>query len=207
MLTSAQAQEGKSTTSVALALALVRVGARVLLIDADMRNPSLHKSFDRPLGLGLSNVLTGHGQLGDHIHDSGTANLSLLMAGPIPPNPAELLSADSIIGIVADASKRFDHVIVDGPPVLGLADAPLLSRAVEATALVIEAGRTPATRARHAIERLLGVRTHLIGAILTKFDIKTTGYGYGYGYGYEYHYGRTDKQPALTQKLGKLLSR
>ena len=208
MLTSAQAQEGKSTTSVALALALVRVGARVLLIDSDMRNPSLHKSFDRQLGRGLSNVLTGSGQLGEYLQDSGVANLSLLMAGPIPPNPAELLSADSIIRVLDEATKRFDHVIVDGPPVLGLADAPLLSRAVEGTVLVVEAGRTPATRARHAIERLLGVRTHIIGAVLTKFDLKTTGYGYGYGYGYEYQYGRKEAaQPALGQKLNKLLSR
>jgi Mrp family chromosome partitioning ATPase len=91
--------------------------------------------------------------------------------------------------------------------VLGLADAPLLSRAVEATVLVIEAGRTPATRARHAIERLFAVRTHIIGAVLTKFDLKTTGYGYGYGYGYEYHYGNKDHQPALAAKVGKLLSR
>jgi capsular exopolysaccharide synthesis family protein len=206
MLTSAQAQEGKSTTSLALAMGLVRLGAKVLLIDADMRNPSLHKIFDRALGLGLSNLLTGNGALSDYIQSSGTPNLSILMAGQIPPNPAELLSAEAIIRIVDEASKRFDHVIVDGPPVLGLADAPLLSRAVEATVLVIEAGRTPATRARNAIERLFGVRTNIIGAILTKFDLKTTGYGYGYGY--EYHYGQTDdRQPALAEKLGKLLPR
>ena len=208
MVTSAQAQEGKSTSSVALAMALVRVGARVLLIDADMRNPSLHKIHDRPLGLGLSNVLTGNGQLMDYIQDSGTANLSLLMAGPIPPNPAELLSADAIVRILAEAAKRFDHVIVDGPPVLGLADAPLLTRAVEGTVLIIEAGRTPTTRARHAIERLFAVRSHIIGAVLTKFDLKTTGYGYGYGYGYDYHYGNKEAhQPALAEKMGKLLSR
>jgi polysaccharide biosynthesis transport protein len=206
MLTSAQAQEGKTTTSLALALGLVRMGARVLLIDADMRNPSVHKLFDRQLGLGLSNLLTGNGRLADYIQNSGTPNLSVLMAGQIPPNPAELLSADAIIRIVDEASKRFDHVIIDGPPVLGLADAPLLSRAVEGTVLVIEAGRTPATRARHAIDRLFGVRTHIVGAILTKFDLKTTGYGYGYGYGYEYHYGPTDNdQPALAQRLSKFL--
>jgi capsular exopolysaccharide synthesis family protein len=179
-----------------------------LLIDADMRNPSIHKIYNRQLGLGLSNVLTGNGQLIDYIQDSGTANLSILMAGPIPPNPAELLSADAIIRILAEATKRYDHVIVDGPPVLGLADAPLLSRAVEGTVLIIEAGRTPTTRARHAIERLFAIRSHIIGVVLTKFDLKTTGYGYGYGYGYEYHYGNKEaQQPALAQKVGRLLSR
>ena len=144
----------------------------------------------------------------DRLQDSGTANLSILMAGPIPPNPAELLSADAIIRILAEATKRYDHVIVDGPPVLGLADAPLLSRAVEGTVLIIEAGRTPTTRARHAIERLFAIRSHIIGVVLTKFDLKTTGYGYGYGYGYEYHYGNKEaQQPALAQKVGRLLSR
>ncbi|MBA3511194.1 polysaccharide biosynthesis tyrosine autokinase [Sphingomonas sp.] len=208
MFTSAQAQEGKSTSSLALALSLVSVGARVLLIDADMRNPSIHKIFGKSLGAGLSNLLTGNGQLTDHMQDSSTPNLSILMAGQIPPNPAELLSAEAIVRLIDEAAKRFDHIVVDGPPVLGLADAPLLSRAVEATVLVVEAGRTPTTRARHAIERLFGVRTHVIGAVLTKFDLKTTGYGYGYGYGYEYQYGRTEnREPALANKLGKLLSR
>ena len=110
------------------------------------------------------------------------------------------------VALIDEASKRYDHIIVDGPPILGLADAPLLSRAVEATVLVIEAGKTPATRARHAIDRLFGVRTHIVGAILTKFDLKTTGYGYGYGY--EYHYGQRDEEKrALAQKLGKMLPR
>ena len=177
-----------------------------MLIDADMRNPSLHHAFQRSLGLGLSNLLTGNGHLVDYIQESGTPNLSIIMAGQIPPNPAELLSDDAIVRVIHEASKRFDHVIVDGPPVLGLADSPLLSRAVEATVIVIEAGRTPASRARHAVDRLFGVRTHIIGAILTKFDLKTTGYGYGYGY--EYRYGTADDgRFAVTHKLGKFLPR
>jgi capsular exopolysaccharide synthesis family protein len=206
MLTSAQAKEGKSTTSLALAMGMIRVGARVLLIDADMRNPSLHKSLGRPLASGLSNLLTGHGRMSDYIQDGDTPNLSVLMAGQIPPNPAELLSSDAIVRLVDEASKRFDHVIVDGPPVLGLADAPLLSRAVEATVLVIESGRTPAAQARHAIERLVAVRAHIIGAILSKFDVRSAGYGYGYGY--EYRYGPTSQeQPALAKTFSKFLPR
>ena len=189
MLTSAQAREGKSTTSLALAQALASVGSRVLLIDADMRNPSLHKMIGRPLGTGLSNLLTGHGDLQSHVEQSETPNLWLLMAGQIPPNPAELLSTDAIDRIIDTATKHFDHVVIDGPPVLGLADAPLLSKAVEASVLVIEAGRTPVPQARHAVERLLAVRSHIVGAVLTKFDARTEGYGYGYGYGYDYRYG------------------
>jgi len=188
MLTSAQAREGKSTTSTALATALAVVGARVLLIDADMRNPSLHKMLGRPLGGGLSNLLTGDGELESHIQQSATPNLSVLMAGQIPPNPAELLATGAIDRILSKATGLYDHVIIDGPPILGLADAPLLARTVEATILVVESGRTRATQARHAVERLLAVRAHVIGAVLTKFDMRNSGYGYGYGYNYDYGY-------------------
>ena len=188
MLTSAQAREGKSTTSAALATALAGVGARVLLIDADMRNPSLHKLLGRPLGSGLSNLLTGDGELESHIQQSQTPNLWVLMAGQIPPNPAELLATGAIDRILAKATSLYDHVIIDGPPILGLADSPLLARAVEATVLVVESGRTRATQARHAVERLLSVRAHVIGAVLAKFDMRNSGYGYGYGYNYDYGY-------------------
>jgi capsular exopolysaccharide synthesis family protein len=205
MLTSAQAKEGKSTTSLALALGLIRTGSRVLLIDADMRNPSLHKTFGRPLGAGLSNLLSGNGKLTDFIQDTETPNLSLLMAGKIPPNPAELLSGDAIIRLIGEAAKQFDHVIVDGPPVLGLADAPLLSRAVEATVVVIESGRTAAPQAKHAVDRLLAVRARVVGAVLTKFDVRRAGYGYGYGY--EYRYGPSTERPALAKTLRNLLPR
>ena len=143
----------------------------------------------RPLGGGLSNLLTGDGELEDHIQQSSTPNLSILMAGQIPPNPAELLATGAIDRILAKATGLYDHVIIDGPPILGLADSPLLARAVEATIIVVESGRTRATQARHAVERLLSVRAHVIGAVLTKFDMRNSGYGYGYGYGYNYDYG------------------
>lgn len=203
MLTSAQAKEGKSTTSLALAFGLVRTGGRVLLIDADMRNPSLHKIFKCPIKSGLSNVLSGNARMRDCIQESSLANLSLLVAGNIPPNPAELLSGDAMAKLIAEAAKQFDHVIVDGPPVLGLADAPLLARAVESTILVIEAGRTSAAQARHAMERLWAVRAHIIGAILSKFDVRSAGYGYGYGY--EYRYGEHAERPSLAAKARNLL--
>ena len=186
LLTSTQPREGKSTTALALALGLASVGAKVLLIDADMRNPGLHRVLGKSLGSGLSNLLTGDGELGQFVEPSGTANLSFLTAGQVPPNPAELLSSDSIERIIREASEQYDHVLIDGPPILGLADAPLLSRVAEGVVFVVESNRTRATQARHAIERLLAVRGHFIGAILTKFDEKNMGYGYGYGYDYNY---------------------
>ena len=186
LLTSTQAREGKSTTALALALGLASVGARVLLIDGDMRNPGLHRVLGKPLGGGLSNLLTGDGALENFVEPSGTANLSFLVAGQIPPNPAELLSSERLARLVGEATELFDHVVIDGPPILGLADAPLLSRATEGVVFVVESGKTRATQARHAIERILAVRGHFIGAVLSKFDERNMGYGYGYGYDYRY---------------------
>jgi capsular exopolysaccharide synthesis family protein len=185
-VTSSQQGEGKSTTALAIARALSSVGARVLIIDADMRNPSLHKSLGMPCGRGLSDVLTGQAQLADVVQPVGTNALSAMTSGPIPPNPAELLASGALEAVLSTAAEQFDHVIVDGPPVLGLADAPLIARAVEATVFVVESARTRSSQARQAIERLLRVRAHILGAVLTKLDSRSSGYGSGYGYNYSY---------------------
>lgn len=184
-VTSSQPGEGKSTTALALARSLAKVGTRVLIIDADMRNPSLHKSLGMPAGRGLSDVLTGHAQLNEVLHDSDDG-LTAMTAGSLPPNPAELLASGALEQTIARASEMFDHVVIDSPPVLGLADAPLIARASEGTVFVVESGRTRSTQARQAVERLFAVGAHLVGAVLTKLDSRASGYGYGYGYTYSY---------------------
>lgn len=186
VVTSTQPGEGKSTTGIALAQSLARVGKRVLLVDSDLRNPSLHKKFGIANQAGFSNLLVEDGTLDQHALQSGTPNLWLLTSGPIPPNPAELLAGPSLDRVLANARDHFDHVVVDAPPVLGLADAPLLARSVEATVFVIEAGRTRTSQARQALNRLSSVRAPIAGAVLTKLDAQRSGYGYGYGYDYAY---------------------
>lgn len=185
-VTSSQAGEGKSTTAIALARALVSVGNKVLLIDGDMRNPSLHRVLGMARGKGLADMLTGHATLGDCVQDSDIPQLKVLTAGGSAPNPAELLASDALGRILKTAGETFDHVIVDSPPVLGLADAPLITRSTEGTIFVVEAGRTRSTQARHALDRLFAVQAHVLGAVLTKLDSRSTGYGYGYGYNYRY---------------------
>ncbi|MGQ0590679.1 MAG: GumC family protein [Sphingosinicella sp.] len=186
LLTSTQPSEGKSTSAYALALGIARVGSRVLIVDADMRNPSLHKLMGLSNQGGLSNLLTGDGELMKLARETGVPNLYALPAGPIPPNPAELLAGTGMKDLLIAAGEQFDHVVVDGPPVLGLADAPLLARSVEATVFVLQAGSVRATQARHALNRLLTVHAPIAGAVLTKFDQQSAGYGYGYGYDYNY---------------------
>jgi polysaccharide biosynthesis transport protein len=189
-VTSTQPSEGKSTTAQALARSLAKIGKRVLLIDADLRNPSVHKEFGLANERGLANVLIGDGTIEQHAQQSALPNLFVLTSGLLPPNPSELLAGDSLEPAISRATAAFDHVIVDAPPVLGLADSPLLSRVTEATVFVLEAGRTRAAQARTALRRLLQVDAPVVGAVLTKLDSKRVGYGYGYGYDYNYSSGR-----------------
>lgn len=186
LVTSSQEAEGKSTTSVAIAQALARLGERVLLIDADMRRPSLHKSLQLDNREGLSSLLAGESEFSALTQQTKTPNLFAITSGRLPPNPSELLAGDGMARLLAAAGERFDRIVVDGPPILGLADAPLLARASEATVFVLQAGRTRATQARHALRRLQAVRAPIAGAVLSKFDQKASGYGYGYGYDYAY---------------------
>lgn len=185
-VTSTQPSEGKSTTSLAIAISIARIGARVLLIDADMRNPSVHKEFGIENDIGLSNVLVGENALTDVVHATDLPTLFYATAGHIPPNPAELLTNSGMDTLLADALQHYDHVVIDGPPVMGLADAPLLGSIAEATVFILETGRTRTTQARQALGRLHAVHAQIAGAVLTKFDTKREGYGYGYGYEYDY---------------------
>lgn len=186
LVTSTQPGEGKSTTSVALATTLARLGNQTLLIDADMRSPSVNGLFELGNERGLSDVLSGNGDLGSIVVESHTPNLTLLTAGQMPPNAAELLSGNSFEAMIRDALKIYDVVLVDAPPVMGLADAPLIASKVEGTIMVIEANRTRARQAALALKRLRGSRAHLLGGVLTKFEAKKAHYGYGYDYGYGY---------------------
>ena len=167
----------------------------MLLIDADLRNPSLHRSFDLDNSMGLSNCLSGAAKPGQCIHRIEQAGLSVMLSGPLPPNPAELLAGPRMISLLAQASERFDQIVIDAPPVLGLADSAILGNIAKGTLLVVEAGKTRVGAARTTIKRLMGARARLLGAVLTKFDAKVAGYGYGYGsYGYNsyqyYGYGK-----------------
>ena len=166
MVTSAQAREGKSSSALALAQNLSRLGNRVLLIDADLRKPVFRSANPN---VGLTHLLTGEGSdLIDHVQPTQFDKLFLLPAGPIPPNPADLLSSARMQSMLQQLEGEYDVLIVDGPPVAGLADALLLASIVNNVLFVVEAGRT---RTKAAVEALGTVRStgaHVLGAILTK---------------------------------------
>lgn len=176
--------EGKSTTAFALASSLARGGHKVVLVDGDMRSPSVHHLLHLHNERGLSNFLAGDDNLPSLVQATDAPNLSVMPAGPPPPSAAELLSSDRLDAVLPGLQKLFEYVIIDAPPVMGLADAPLLSAHVEGVVFVLESHATKITPARVAIGRLRSAHANIIGAVLTKFESRRASYGYSYGYGY-----------------------
>jgi len=188
LVTSSRPAEGKSTTAYATALNLARLGRRVLLIDGDLRNPSMHRIVGVDGETGMSNLLSGGASLASVAKPTKQDGLDFIPCGPLPPNPAELWGGDRLRQVVAEASSRYDHVVIDGPPVLGFADAPLLASQVGGTIFVLEAKGTRRAQARGALRRLGMGQGRLLGAVLTKFNTRSAQYG-SYDYAYDYHYG------------------
>jgi capsular exopolysaccharide synthesis family protein len=195
-VTSSGPAEGKSISSYALARSIARSRRRIVLVDADMRSPSMHHAFGIANGQGLSNYLAGDDAVDAMIHATAYPGLSIMTAGPQPPSAPELLSSDRLARLVQHLGERFDQVVFDAPPVMGLADALLLGSAVEGMVFVIEAHRTHRGTASFALGRLRSANAQIIGAVLTKFDTKRAHYGYGYDYGYGYGYDEAAKDPA-----------
>jgi len=187
LLTSARPGEGKSTTAFATALNLSRTGKRVLLVDGDLRNPSMHRVLEMDNSQGMSNFLSGSAELQGVVRKTPFATLDFIPCGPLPPNPAELWSGDRLQVLLDQALALYDHVVIDGPPVLGFADAPLLSSSVEGTLFVLESRGTGRRQALGALRRLGFAHGRVLGAVLTKFQAsKARNDGYDYSYDYDY---------------------
>jgi len=182
LVTSSVASEGKSSSAFALAQNFSRRGETVLLIDSDLRRPAFRGASNRQ---GLTKLLTNDEPVRGHILETQFENLWLLPCGPTPPNPADLLSTGRFKEIVTEASEHFDRIIVDAPPVLGLADSSLLAAVVGNVMIVVEAGRTRTHAAKEAIGRLQAAGAHIVGVTLTKSTEEASHYGsrlYQYGY-------------------------
>lgn len=185
-LTSTSPSEGKSTSAYSLARVIGRTSGSVILVDVDMRRPVVATRLGLDNTKGISNYLAGEDNWEGLIQTIGDSNVSFISAGPVPPSASELLSSDRLATLVRALSERFDHVILDSPPMLGLSDAPLIANVVEGLIYVIEADRTAMRASQAAITRLRESRAHILGALLTKYRARQSGYGYGYGYGYSY---------------------
>lgn len=189
-VTSAMSGEGKSTTALSLAIQFAQAGKRTLLVEADLRKPSLHRTLSLDNQLGLTNYLAGGGaQPVDIAKPTHVPNLFAIPAGPLPPNPADLLSSARMVELLSLAAGKFDQVILDSPPLLGLADALIIGNLCEGTLLTVEMGSTPRGYVLGALKRLRGARVHVLGSILTKLEARGGAYGYYRSYYYYYHTG------------------
>ncbi|GAA4018924.1 exopolysaccharide regulatory tyrosine autokinase VpsO [Sphingomonas swuensis] len=188
LLTSTGPGEGKSTTALKLAIHSAGAGQKVLLIDGDMRRGSLHRLLGRPSAPGLANLVSRDSdeELGPLLHRCEPQGIWLLTRGRSNRNPAELLSGDRFAAILAEARVRFDVVIIDGPPVLGLADAPRLGGLADATIFLVEANHTSKDHARMALRRLAEAGATRIGLVIAKYDPAKDVGNVGYGYRYDY---------------------
>jgi polysaccharide biosynthesis transport protein len=189
LISSSAPGEGKSTIAIMIAKHFATMGLKVLLVDGDLRKPSLHLKLGLSNGtLGLSNLLTGTLSPPEVIQDAGFRNLAFVASGPLPPNAADLVGGARMHSFLSVGMEIFDLIVVDSPPVMGLADGPLLSSMAAATVFVASAGEARIGSIRNAIKRLQFARGCVIGTVFTKFDDKQAGYGYQYG-GYGHGYG------------------
>ncbi|MBC8018993.1 MAG: polysaccharide biosynthesis tyrosine autokinase [Verrucomicrobia bacterium] len=192
MITSSFPGEGKSTIAANLALTFAQAGKRVILVDCDLRRPSMNILFEHPRSPGLSEVLAGDIPLADALFSTDIENISLLTAGTIPPNPAELLGSDRMRDLLAGLREAYDMVIIDAPPVIPVTDAPLLTAFTDMVVVVLESGRIPAKAAQRMKELLQSVQAPVAGFVLNdRTALFSDTYGsYGKGYYGRGYYGR-----------------
>ena len=208
MVTSALPQEGKSTTSINCAIVLAqKKDARVLLIDADLRRPSIHKTLGMEPGNGLSKVLTNSGTRLDEVIAPTTMlpNLFVLPAGKTPPNPAELLASSNMRDLLAELREVYDHIVIDTPPSLSVTDAVVLSPQADAVVLVIRSGQTTKQALRRSCDILTQVNAKVVGVLLNAVDLSSPDYYYYYEYQSKYaRYYRNEDSPEKDEENDRI---
>lgn len=180
VVTSAHASEGKTTTTLNLAAALMEGGSRVVVVDCDLRRPAVGSRLDIENGAGLTDVLIGRAELEDVLQPWGS-NGSVLPAGPTPPNPADLLASEGMAELLKVLGQEYDHVLIDTPPLLPVTDAAILAAATSGALLVTAAGKSRTTELREAAEILDRAGARTLGVVVGMVQPKQNRYGYGYG--------------------------
>jgi capsular exopolysaccharide synthesis family protein len=189
MVTSAVPQEGKSTNTVNLALTIAESGKKVIVVDADLRVPVIHKVFNSDSKPGITNVLVGNKTLSEVIKkaDGIDSNLYYIPCGPIPPNPSELLGSERMKAIIEELKQQADTIIFDSAPVIGFADSLVLANQMDGVVLLLSSGQITRDAAKQAKSLLEKAKAKILGVILNKVDIKREGYYYYYHY---YNYSK-----------------
>jgi capsular exopolysaccharide synthesis family protein len=206
LVTSSQPAEGKTVVAVNLAVSLAQIGRRVLLVDADLRKPRLHRVFHLPNDRGLSSDLSGRDAIDPRVLPTSVAGLSVLPSGPIPPNPADLLDSERFTHLAELLlAAGFDHVVVDSPPVLAVADPGIMAGRMEAVVMVARIGDTGRDALGHAARKLAQVNAKIVGGVLNRIDVDQQSYygGYYYGKRYQKYYGEPEPAPEAVAPAGR----
>ncbi len=177
-ITSSTQGEGKSMVLINLALSFAQIGRSVLIIDADLRRPSIHRSFGISNRRGLTSTLLGDETLSDNTHATAYPNLSILTAGPIPPNPAELLMSEAMTALIEEAKGLYDMVFIDCPPAGIITDAAIVATKVDGTLFVARSGVADKRLVKHAVDHLEHVQARVLGFVFNGVESETDGYYY-----------------------------
>jgi capsular exopolysaccharide synthesis family protein len=184
LVTSALPGEGKTTTASNLALAFAEGGRSVVLIDGDLRRPAIHRLFDAPSSRGLTELIVAMYPDGRQYGHEVYRNLSVIPAGPLPPNPADLLGSDRMAHLIDQLRNEFDVVVIDAPPVLAASDAAILSTMVDGAILVIDLHKTKRREIRKARAAIETVNGRVVGIVVNRFKVRDRAYYYDYSHSY-----------------------
>lgn len=198
VISSAVPGEGKTSTSVNLAIALAQTGSRVLLVDGDLRRPQVASVLGLETAVGLTTVLVGRSDLESSIQTHTASGIKVLSSGPIPPNPTEVLQSQATRDLLWELREQFDVVVIDAPPLLPVADAAIMATDVDGAILVVRHGKTTKEQVKHAMVRMEQIGARCFGVVVNMTPRRGRGgYGYGYQYGYGYGYEPVaEKKPA-----------
>jgi len=198
LVTSAAMGEGKTTVACCIAVAMAQTGKRVVIVDCDLRRPRLHHIFKKQADVGLTTALVDEAH-DEHIEETEVPNLSVYVAGPHPPNPAELLQSERFKNVLKRLQSKFDYVILDSPPVLAVTDAAVLSTLVDGVVMVTRAFQTRKELAQHALRRLTDVGAHVAGVVLNAVNLSKDEYKYSYQYYRRGGYYEDERRPSRIE--------
>lgn len=186
-LTSAIASEGKSTTSSNNAITFAKSGKKILLIDCDLRKPTIDKIFSIKSTKGLSDVLVSEAEIDDVINRQVVENLDIITSGKVPPNPVELLSSEIMINVIEDLRNKYDYIFIDAPPINVVIDAVIISKVADGMVLVVRPYVAERGMVKEAIKKLEFAKAKIIGIVLNDVATLKSGYGYSKNGSYEYY--------------------
>ena len=203
LVSSSGPREGKTITAANIAITMAQAGSKIIILDCDMRRPEIHNLFGATRDRGMSNILVGVDNIGEIIQSTEIPNLDVITSGPIPPNPSEMLGSKRMESLLVALRKKYDHILIDSPPVTAVTDALVLSKSADGVIMVIRTGDMARQIVKNGIGQFNNVGAHIIGAVLNGIDLSSSKYSYYYYQYYRYYYGEDGEGIKTSRKKKK----